>query len=196
MNKTVQSESRLIEWQLLAGGSALGLVSAFLQVIERMRFADAPAEKLFCDINAVINCNTVFQAWQSSVFGFSNAIMILAIFAIIFGLSLAGLTGSKLKRGLRLAGQAVMLFFLGFGSWYMWQSTYVINALCIFCIFNYAAVIITNLAWLRINARDLPIPDEYRLRIVQLTNKKFDIIFWILWAAFVKIMILMHFLNR
>lgn len=183
MTKLTLSESRLLLWQTLVGASALGMVASFVQTVERIQFADNPAGKLFCDINATFSCTNVFSAWQSSVFGFSNSIMCLAFFAVVLGVSLAGLFGAQVAKTLRLTMHTASLFFLGFGAWYLWQSVYIINALCIFCLFCYAAVILLNLAWLRLNADELPLSQINKQHLERILSRNYDIIFWGLYAA-------------
>ena len=74
------------------------------------------------------------------------------------------------------------VFFLGFGAWYLWQSAYVIGALCIFCIFCYAGVIAMNWAWLRINANDLPFSKKTKTMLERCFNSGADTFGWLLYA--------------
>ena len=178
------SAKHLYIWQTLAGASVVGALASFIQIIERIQYAEAPTKQLFCNINSVFSCSNVFAAWQSSVFGFSNAIMCLAFFAVLFGASLAGLTGAKLSRNLRLSLQFLSIFFLLFGAWYLWQSTFAIGSLCIFCIFCYAAVILLNLGWVRINVEDFPHAIS-RKWLGGIIKRNLDFIFWIAWACMI-----------
>ncbi len=193
MAKTTSPQSRIMLWQTLVGASLMGLVASFVQTVERIQFADNPAGQLYCDINATFSCSNVFTAWQSSVFGFSNSIMCLAFFAVLLGAALAGLTGAKLSKSFRFSLHGASLFFLGFGAWYLWQSVYVIGALCIFCLFCYAAVILLNLAWLRINANDLPLSRANKQHLGRILERKHDFTFWALYAASFVVAMALHF---
>ena len=82
-------------WQTVVGAALVGGTASFIQIIERIQYAEAPTKDLFCNLNSVFSCSNVFGAWQSSVFGFSNAIMCLAFFAVLLGAGLAGLTGAQ-----------------------------------------------------------------------------------------------------
>lgn len=180
-------------WPVLVAGSAVGAIASFVQLVERIQFADKPLQALTCDINSVFSCSSVFDAWQSSVFGFSNAILCLLFFGVMLGVGLAGLFGGTPSKGLRLVMQFFSLFFLAFGAWYLQQSAFAIQALCIFCIFCYAGVIAINWAWLRINAQDLPLPKTARARLRSGIDGGIDTFIWLLWAAVVAAMFILAF---
>lgn len=169
-------------WLVLTLGSTAGTAASFIQIIERIQFAERPLQMVPCDLNSVFSCSNVFNAWQSSVFGFSNSIMCLLFFGVMLGVSLSGLYGSQLRKGLRITMHSFSLFFLGFGAWYLQQSTFVIGALCIFCVLCYAGVIAINWAWLRINAADLPIGPRHKNALQNGFKSGADTFFWLIWA--------------
>ncbi len=169
-------------WVILAASAALGAVASFIQIIERITYAENPSVALACDVNSVFSCTNVFAGWQSSVFGFNNAIMCLAFFAMLFGIGLGGIFSDKLAKGLRLTMHFFSVFFLLFGAWYLQQSTFVIGSLCIFCIFCYTGVIGLNWAWVRINANDLPLSAKNTKRLNTAISHGADTLFWVLWG--------------
>jgi uncharacterized membrane protein len=178
-------------WVILTASAALGAVASFIQIIERISYAENPTASLACDVNSVFSCTNVFAAWQSSVFGFSNAIMCLAFFAVLFGVGLGGIFSDKLAKNLRLVMHFFSVFFLLFGAWYLQQSTFVIGSLCIFCIFCYTGVIGLNWTWVRINANDLPLGEATSKRLKSVIAHGADTLFWILWGlTFVAMFIL------
>lgn len=189
--KTTISTQRL--WQILTGASILGLLASFIQTIERIDFAKNPKVGLSCDINAVFSCSNVFDAWQSSVFGFTNSLLCVVFFAIIAGVALAGTFGGQIHRRLRLILHFFSVFFLAFGAWYLWQSTFVIGYICIFCLICYSAVIAMNWAWLRINAKDLPLSKKSRAWLTSQITQHNDTVAWILYAILVGGIIIFHF---
>lgn len=180
-------------WATLVGAASVGMLSSFIQTIERIDWGSNPKAPLVCDINSVFSCNSVFGAWQSRVFGFPNSLMCIVFFAVLLGAGLAGLSGSILHRKLRLVLHFFSVFFLGFGAWYLLESAYVINALCIFCIFCYAAVIALNWAWLRINANDLPLATRYKKALIRSFSKGADTFFWILWTLTIAALLFFKF---
>lgn len=180
-------------WIILLIGSIIGLVSSLIQTIERISYAVKPEVALQCDINAVFSCSNVFDAWQSSFFGFSNSLLILAFFGILTGISLAGVSGSKINKKLRFILQFFALFFLAFGTWYLWQSTFVIGYLCIFCSFNYLAVVIVNWAFIRINADDIFRSKSSAAKWTKFQQSGADTFLWLLWCLLVAGTVFMHF---
>lgn len=170
-------------WGIGLGASILGLVASFVQAVQTISHYKNPETPQFCDINSVFNCNSVFDAWQSSVFGFSNSLLCIVFFTVLLGITLVGFTGSTIAKSVRFFAHFLVLFFLGFGAWYLWSSTFVIAALCLYCIFCYTAVIILNAVWLRLNVQDLPAKSSLRNFIERAIEKNYDIMFWVLWGA-------------
>lgn len=146
---------------MLAGG-IVGMLAAFLQTTEKMALLKNKDAVLTCDLNSVFSCTNVLNAWQSAVFGFPNSLMCMALFTIFASIALVGVSGGVLPRRLRLGIHAISLATLGFALWFLTQSIYVINALCILCIFCFVGLLFVNWGWLRLNAADLPIGDRGR----------------------------------
>lgn len=180
-------------WLVMAGASFVGLVSSLVQTIEKISYAKNPTAPLSCDLNAIFSCSNVFDAWQSSVFGFSNSLLCMIFFALTAGVALAGATGSALNRKLRLVFHFFSVFFLGFGAWYLWQSTFRIGYICIFCLFCYSAVIAMNWAWFRLHYKELPLNKATRTKLNGFVTRGGDWFVAILWALAIGSMILFHF---
>lgn len=180
-------------WWTLTGASIVGLLASLIQTIERIQFAKDPITKLTCDLNSVFSCSNVFDAWQSSVFGFSNSLMCMLFFGITAGVALAAATGSALHRTLRLVFHFFSVFFLGFGAWYLWQSAYYIGALCVFCIFCYAAVIVMNWAWFRLHYRELFTDKRRAAAVERFVAQGGDTFVAIVWALCITAMFVLKF---
>lgn len=135
-------------------GGLLGGIASFMQLLEKLNLLKNPNVDLICNVNSVLNCTSVLNAWQSSVFGFPNSIMSLTLFIVFFTIGLVGSTGGVISRKLRLVIQFLSLFTLCFGTWFLWQSTFSIGAICLYCILNFAGLVLINLAWVRINYQD------------------------------------------
>lgn len=180
-------------WWVLTGSSFAGMLASFVQAIERINYADNPSQPLQCDINSVFSCSNVFEAWQSSVFGFPNALMCIVFFAVLAGAGLVAATGSALNKTLRLVLHSFSMFFLAFGAWYLWQSTFVINYICIFCTICYAAVIAMNWAWLRINATDYFTSKSSLKKWQKIERSGADTFGWLLYAVVFAAVMIFHF---
>lgn len=178
---------------LMTGGGVVGLIAAFLQMLEKIQLLKYVGKPVVCDLNSVFSCSNVLNAWQSSVFGFPNSLMCIIFFTVFVVAGLAGLSGTKLSKGFRLGVHALALFVLGFALWFLWQSIYAIGALCILCIFCFVGLLVVNAAWLRVNSSDLPIGDRARTAVQRLIQRDLDIVIWILLAVLVGVAMLLRF---
>jgi uncharacterized membrane protein len=174
-------------------GGVIGMLAAFLQTTEKITLLKNKDAILTCDLNSVFSCTNVLNAWQSSVFGFPNSLMCMGLFTIFTSIALVGMSGGRLPRKLRLGIQALSLFTLGFALWFLTQSIYVINALCILCIFCFAGLLLVNWGWLRLNAADLPIGEQGRKALARGIKKGADTFAWFLLAAAVAFAMVVRF---
>ncbi len=174
-------------------GGAVGMLAAFLQTLEKLVLLGNTNADLPCNLNAVFSCSVVLNAWQSSVFGFPNSIMCLTLFTIFTAVGVVGLTGGTISKGMRLGTQALTLFTLGFALWFLFESTYAIGALCIFCLFCFAGLIMVNWAWVRLNVTDYPIKKEYIKKKQEFINSGWDTLIWAGLAAVVALAMAIRF---
>lgn len=156
----------------------MGALASFMQLIEKLHLLKNPGVDLICNVNSVLNCTNVLNAPQSSVFGFPNAMMSLVLFVLFLSVGLIGLTGGTVSRGMRLAIQFLSLFTLVFGIWFLWQSTFNIGAICLYCIFNFAGLILINIGWLRINYRDAFKSKRITQKLEYGVSNNFDLVGW------------------
>ncbi|MDO8336415.1 MAG: vitamin K epoxide reductase family protein [Candidatus Saccharibacteria bacterium] len=124
-------------WVLL-GGSLVGLVSSVWQAAERVQMLKHPAQSLACNLNPVIDCSGVLDNRWSSLFGFPNAFIGIAIFAMLFMASLLLISGGKPTKFFSRALLAVSTILILFSLWFFGMSLYVIGRVCIFCLFIWA----------------------------------------------------------
>lgn len=177
----------------MTAGGAIGTIAAFLQTTEKISLLSNEGEALACDLSSVFSCTNVLNAWQSSVFGFSNSLMCMALFTIFATVGLVGLSGGSLPRRLRLSIQTLSLATLGFALWFLQQSIYDIGSLCILCIFCFIGLIFVNWSWLRTNADDLPLSARRRAWLKRFIAADGDSIAWSILAAVVALAMLLRF---
>ena len=180
-------------WWLITVSSGVGLISSLIQTIERINNALHPKVALSCDINAIFSCSNVFGAWQSRVFGFSNSLVCMIFFGLTAGVAIAAATGSEINRRLRYIFHFFSVFFLGFGAWYLWQSTYRIGYICIFCLFCYSAVIAMNWAWFRLHYKEMPTKNSTKVKLDKFVDNGGDLFITFLWTLAIISMIVFHF---
>lgn len=174
-------------------GGAVGLVASFLQTLEKLTLLKNEGAELACNLNSVFSCSNVLNAWQSSVFGFPNSIMCIILFTIFGSIALAGATGAKLTRGLRLGIQGLALFTFGFGLWFLLESTYVIGSLCVYCLFCFSGLLVINWSWVRLNAADLPVGKQGRAWLQRAIGSGADTFFWVLIALVLAFVMFLKF---
>jgi uncharacterized membrane protein len=180
-------------YTIMTTGGGIGIIAAFLQTTEKITLLKNKDAILTCDLNSVFSCKNVLNAWQSAVFGFPNSLMCMTLFTIFASVALVGVSGGVLPRRLRLGIQALSLFTLGFALWFLMQSIYVINALCILCIFCFAGLLLVNWGWLRLNAADLPIGVRGRALLARGIETGADVFGWFVLAALVAFAMVLRF---
>lgn len=134
--------------------SVLGMGATITQLVERIALAEDPQASLVCDINGTFACGNVLTAWQSSVFGpIPNPAIGLTVFSLMLATAGGALLGSHLSR----AAWGVITFFAafmaGFTVWFLTQSTFSIQQVCLYCLLIGMMVLVVNASWWRIGYR-------------------------------------------
>jgi len=119
----------------------LGWIAAFALVLERLHLAENPTASLSCDINVWISCAKVMLTPQAKLFGFPNAMMGIAAFAVPIVIGFAILAGARFKLWFwRCFTIGISMGFI-FVIWLFIQTNYVIHALCPYCMVAWIAMI-------------------------------------------------------
>ncbi len=152
---------RALPWLLIICG-AIGLIAAFIIMVEKIHLLQDPSFRPSCDLNPVISCGSVMASDQSNAFGFPNPIIGLITFPVAITTGVLMAAGVKMKRWYMLGLQAGTVFGLAFVHWLFFQSTYRINALCPYCIAVWIITITTFWYVLLYNlrARHIRLPEK------------------------------------
>lgn len=112
----------------------VGLAAAFVLTLEKLHLSADPDAVLSCSFNLVLNCSTVMQTWQSSLFGFPNMLIGMMGYPVVITVAVAGIWGVVFPKKFLAAASSV--YFLGalFSYWLFFQSVYVIGVLCPWCL--------------------------------------------------------------
>lgn len=134
----------------IAVASVLGMASTITQIVDRIALAEDPKASFVCDLNGTFSCGNVLTAWQSSVFGpIPNAVIGLSVFVAMLTTSVGVLLGARMSR--RAWGLATFLaaFMAVFVVWFLAQTTFSIQNVCLYCLVIGAMVLVINLCWWR-----------------------------------------------
>ena len=114
-------------------GGLVGLVCAVVLLVEKIELLKNPDYVPTCSINPILSCGSIMSTPQADAFGIPNPIIGVAGFAALATLGAVLTTGVSLPRWLWLATQAAVTLAVVFIHWLIYQSLYVIGALCPYC---------------------------------------------------------------
>ena len=115
-------------------GAICSLIAAFVLAVEAVELARDPGAILSCSINAVINCATVGAHPSSALFGFPNSFLGLIAEPVVITVAVAGLGGVKFTRKFMFTAQICYTLGFIFAYYLLYTSTFVIGALCPWCL--------------------------------------------------------------
>jgi len=114
--------------------ATLSLIASFVLSWDAILIAKDPDVVLSCSINPILDCVKVGSTWQASVFGFPNAFLGLISEPVVMTIAVASLAGTKFPRWFMFTANVVYLLGVIFAYWLLYQSTFVIGALCPWCL--------------------------------------------------------------
>lgn len=132
--------ARATAW-LCAIGGGVGLLAAATLTVEKINLLAEPGYVPSCSINPILSCGSVMTTPQAEAFGIPNPLIGIAGFAAVTTIGVALLGGAQLPRWFWLGLQAGTTFGVIFVHWLIYQSLYVIGALCPYCMLVWAVTI-------------------------------------------------------
>jgi len=164
--------------------AGFGTLASFFLTVDEFILLKNPDATLFCSINAVINCASVMQTWQASVFGFPNSILGLMTYPVLMTIGVVGFLNVKLPKNLWIATYVGVISGLLFAHWLFFESLYSIHILCPWCLLTITSTIIifgaTSHYILRNNILSLPkSTNEKMQKYLDSSYDKLIIISWI-----------------
>lgn len=127
---------------ILIGSGLVGLFASFMLSIEEIQYLKNPAEKLGCDLNPIVGCGTILDAWQGhALLGVPNQLWGIAVFSVVTTIGVSILAGATFKRWFWVGLQAGMTLGLLFVLWFLGQSLFVLEHLCPYCMLTWAAIL-------------------------------------------------------
>lgn len=147
--------------------AVVALGAAVTLTIEKMHLMRDPDATLSCSFSLIMNCAGVMNTWQASLApGFPNMFIGLMAFPVIITVAVAALWGgARFNRGFMLAMNAGVLLGAIFSYWLFFNSLYVIEVLCPWCLIVTATCTLLFAATVHITLK------ENYLRFSHKTNK-------------------------
>lgn len=132
-NSNKKQSEKWIFGVMLAFG-IIGFIASFTLSVEEFHLLKNPDTVLSCTFNLVLNCATVMKTWQATVFGFPNMLIGVAGFPIVITIALLGLSQVKFPRWFLIGAEIGIVFWTLFAYWLFFNSVYVIQVLCPWCL--------------------------------------------------------------
>ena len=112
----------------------LGLIASFTLAVEEFHLIKNPDAVLSCSFNLILNCAVVMKTWQASVFGFPNMYIGLIGFPMVIMIALLGLSQVRFPRWFLIGAEVGYVTWALFAYWLFFNSLYVIEVLCPWCL--------------------------------------------------------------
>jgi uncharacterized membrane protein len=153
MSDIPKKTERTIFWIILVAAAA-ALTAAFVLSLEKLELLQNPSATLSCSFNLVLDCSTVMKTWQSHVFfNIPNMYIGLMAFPVLITVAVAGLWGTRFPRKFLVAANIGVFLGTIFAYWLFFNSLYVIQVLCPWCLVVTTACTFLLAAFTHLNLR-------------------------------------------
>jgi uncharacterized membrane protein len=193
-DKTLERSNNWIFGTMLFFGIA-GLASAFTLSVEKIHLLQDPNAILTCSFNLVLNCAEVMQTPQASVFGFPNSFIGLMGYSVVIAVAVAGLSGVRFPRRFMFAAQICYGLGLIFAYWLFFQSVFVIQVLCPWCLVVTLSTTLIFESLLRYNIREnnLYLSKSIHKKLLGYLRQDYDKLIVGAWLVAMVILVLLKF---
>ncbi|MEU7991836.1 vitamin K epoxide reductase family protein [Rothia amarae] len=161
-HEAMKADTRYAILSLLTG--ILAFASSAMLVYEHLQIAKDASHVSVCDMNAILNCGTVMRTPFAEAFGFPNPYIGLVGYAITITIATAMLAGARFSRWYWLCmnvGHVLAFCFI----LYLWfNTTFVIGALCLFCMIVWImqTILMVKTTAYNIQTGVIPAPEHIR----------------------------------
>jgi len=123
-------------------GAVAGFFASFVLTIDKIKLLKDSQFVPSCNISETLNCKSVMLSEQAEVFGFPNSLIGVGAFAVFVAVGVALLAGIRFPAWFwqfALIGTATAAFFC---HWLAYQTTFVIGALCPYCMVAWSGTLL------------------------------------------------------
>ncbi len=165
--------------------AVLGLISAFVLSVEKIHLIRDSNAVLSCTISIWLNCASVMETWQAEVFGFPNSFIGLMAYPVMITLAVGKLMGATYSRLFMFLAQIGTILGLVFAYWLFFQSVYVIQVLCPWCLVVTFSTTLIFEALLRYNIREnnLYLPKSIHRKLLVFLQRDYDKLLVAIWLV-------------
>jgi len=167
-------------------GAISGFIASFLLTVDKIKILKDSKFNPSCNINEVLNCKSVMLSKQAEVFGFPNSLIGIGAFAIFIAVAIAILGKVEFPSwfiNIALGGTILGVIF---SHWLAYQTTFVIGALCPYCMIAWFGnfLILSSLIQEKVRIQSRLLEDESKVLAIARVNS-FVPIFHIVWLSLV-----------
>ncbi|HEY8886818.1 MAG TPA: vitamin K epoxide reductase family protein [Candidatus Microsaccharimonas sp.] len=179
---------------MLLGGIA-ALIAAFVLTLDKFKVLEDPNAVLSCSINIVLNCSKVMETWQSHVFGFPNMLIGLMAFPVLITIAVLGLSGTKFPRWFLISSNIALLLGFLFSYWLFFESVYVIQVLCPWCLVVTTSMTIMLSSYLHFNLKEntFKLKDTLNTKVQYFLKSGFHQMIVLSWIALMVVLVFLKF---
>lgn len=191
--KEIESEQWIFGTMLVFG--VVGLAASFVLAVEEFYLLQNPDAVLSCTINLVLNCATVMKTWQATVFGFPNMFIGLMGFPLVIMIALLGLSRVKLPRWFLIGAEIGIVFWTLFAYWLFFNSMYVIEVLCPWCLIVTFSMTMLTATITRYNLKNniFQLSNKLHKKVAQFLEKDYDKLVVATWVVFLVALVFIKF---
>jgi len=138
----VRIETRFTSGVVMLVGAVAGFFASFVLTIDKIRLLKDSQFVPSCNISETLNCKSVILSEQAEVFGFPNSLIGVGAFAAFVAVGVALLAGIRFPAWfwkMALVGTVAAALFC---HWLAYQTTFVIGALCPYCMVAWSGTLL------------------------------------------------------
>ena len=172
-----------------------GLAASFTLSVEKYHLLQNPDTTLSCSFNIVLNCAPVMKTWQASVFGFPNSLIGVVSYPVVIVIALLGLARVSMPRWFLIGAQIGYTLGGIFAYWLFFQSVYVIQVLCPWCLivtFS-TTILLAGITHYNLRQNTFGFSKQTNKKIQMILNKDFDKLLIASWVMLLVALVILQF---
>jgi len=176
-------------------GGVIGLFAAFTLTLDKLHLLENPDTVLACSINVVLNCSAVMETPQSEILGFPNMLIGLMAFSVIITIAVLGLAKVRFPRWILIAASIGFLLDISFSYWLFFQSVYVIQILCPWCLLVTFSQTLVFSGFLHFNLREntFKLKTHLNKQVQKFLDGGYHLMIVLVWLALMVVLVYLQF---